>query len=281
MSYSIIIFINRWSAARWILMPNTHGDDATPYFRTYARALIVILLCAVFLRASSIADAQPQRVFDPFTTTTDVNVLRAEAEESGTLRIIVGVQTGGHASRSLDMLSGQYSAAADVERQQVVRRAQSQVLADLSASGINLVPQVLFDYIPYMALEVDARALDALARNPMVTSIENDALSHVDMDSSAAVIGASGPGGAWAKGYTGAGYAVAVIDTGVDKAHPHLSTRVVSEACYNVSSSVVTSRCPGGATSSTASGSGIDCLTTLRRMRTRQPCCSTVAEQIH
>lgn len=240
-------------------MPNIHVDKTQQHSRTYARAIITILLCVVFLRASNTADAQPRRVFDPFTTTADINVLRAEAEQSGTLRVIVGVQTGGHATRSLDMLSSQFSAAADVQRQQIIRGMQTQVIADLSASGGHLVPQVLFDYIPYMTLEVDARALDALARNPFVTSIENDALSHVDMNSSAAVIGASGAGGAWAKGYTGAGYAVAVLDTGVDKSHPHLSTRVVSEACYNVINAGITSRCPGGAASSVAPGSGVDC----------------------
>jgi hypothetical protein len=47
----------------------------------------------------------------------------------------------------------------------------------------------------------------------------------------------------------------------VDKNHPSLSGRVVSEACYssNVPSQGATSLCPGGATSSTATNSALPC----------------------
>ena len=54
--------------------------------------------------------------------------------------------------------------------------------------------------------------------------------------------------------YTGQGQTVAILDTGVDKNHPFLRGKVVSEACYshNIPASGVTSLCPGGATASTA-----------------------------
>jgi len=56
-------------------------------------------------------------------------------------------------------------------------------------------------------------------------------------------------------------WAVAVLDTGVDRSHSFLSNKVVSEACYSNGGnlSFTSSLCPGGATSSTASGSGSPC----------------------
>jgi hypothetical protein len=47
---------------------------------------------------------------------------------------------------------------------------------------------------------------------------------------------------------------VAILDTGVQKSHPALLGKVISEACYssNVPTQGASSLCPGGATSSTA-----------------------------
>ena len=58
---------------------------------------------------------------------------------------------------------------------------------------------------------------------------------------------------AWADGYTGKDQTIAIIDSGVDKAHPFLGGRIVSEACYT------SGQCPGGGSASTASGSGVPC----------------------
>ena len=61
-----------------------------------------------------------------------------------------------------------------------------------------------------------------------------------------------------AKGIVGTNRVVAILDTGVAKRHPMFAGgKVVSEACYSTNSPPNTSSlCPGGATSSTASGSG-------------------------
>ena len=54
---------------------------------------------------------------------------------------------------------------------------------------------------------------------------------------------------------------VAVIDSGVSKTTPMLVGKVVSEACYssNVPAPNSSSFCPGGATSSVAVGSAVNC----------------------
>jgi len=116
-----------------------------------------------------------------------------------------------------------------------------------------------FDLIPAVALQVEADVLAALLEHPNVIDIIEDVPVPPALQDSVPLIGA-GPDGSFA-GYTGAGQTVAILDTGVDKNHPLLSGKVVSEACYssNVPSSGATSLCPGGAASSTASNSALHC----------------------
>ena len=60
-------------------------------------------------------------------------------------------------------------------------------------------------------------------------------------------------------GHSGAGTAVAILDTGVQGGHAFFGGRVVSEACYSTTGASSTSVCPGGVTSSTSPGSGANC----------------------
>ena len=66
---------------------------------------------------------------------------------------------------------------------------------------------------------------------------------------------------AWAGGYTGAGKTIAILDSGVDKAHPALSNKVVAEACFSTNDPAIgyTSLCPGNAPTSTEPDSGKHC----------------------
>lgn len=145
------------------------------------------------------------------------------------------------------------------EQRLAIGRAQDAVLKKLEKERVKL--HARYEYIPFLALEVGAAALDRLAAMPEVNGLEADVLDKPALASSTAVIGT---GVAWANGWTGEGQVIAVLDTGVDKTHPFFSSgpqnKVVSEACY--SSNVLnnsTSVCPGGVEESTALGSGVPC----------------------
>jgi hypothetical protein len=114
-----------------------------------------------------------------------------------------------------------------------------------------------FSQLPVLGLSVDAAELEALASSADVINIRVDQLRKPRLSESVPLIGAPT---AWATGATGSGWAVAVLDTGVDKTHPFLSGKVVSEACYSTNdpASLATSVCPGGV-NSTAAGSGVPC----------------------
>lgn len=65
---------------------------------------------------------------------------------------------------------------------------------------------------------------------------------------------------AWAGQFKGTDKVIAVIDSGVDKNHPWLSGKVVSEACYSTAdpTRLYSSVCPDGI-APTDPGSGVPC----------------------
>jgi MYXO-CTERM domain-containing protein len=93
---------------------------------------------------------------------------------------------------------------------------------------------VSFETLPFMVMEVSSEAgLDQLIADPTITSIEEDAVITPALSTSTTNINANGPSGAWASGYDGTGYAVAIIDTGVMTTHTVFSGKVVAEACFS------------------------------------------------
>lgn len=172
-------------------------------------------------------------------------------DERGFVNIIVGL-------RQDFQPEGQMKLSDKLLQRQSISDNSIQLIGDLQ--GFNAVIGHQYQTIPYVSMRVDSSALNFLLRSPMVRSIEEDRLSRPYMASSNQVIASPA---AWAEGLDGSGWAVAVLDTGVDKTHPYFSSdgnKVVAEACYNQSSpGIVDSVCPGGVTASTAEGSGVNC----------------------
>ena len=119
-----------------------------------------------------------------------------------------------------------------------------------------------YDRLPVLAVRVNASGLEALRQSNEVLDIQEDKLNRPILARSVPFIDAPA---AWASSDTGSGQMVAVLDRGVDKTHPMITGRVVTEACYSTNSSgnstgsFTTSLCPGRAPSSTEVNSALSC----------------------
>lgn len=111
-----------------------------------------------------------------------------------------------------------------------------------------------FDRLPYVALVGDAQTIDALNADPNVVKISEDIASPPALASTLPVIGADRTR---AIGFTGAGRAVAILDTGIDADHPFFrdnnggnpgTSRILSQACYSQNGANQATLCPNGMT---------------------------------
>jgi len=218
-------------------------------------ALLVILLRAVQPAAARWQPHEPDmEVYNRTLASTlpkqDVTALVSQAQTKGTVRVIVGLRVGFQPEGKLANPRALQTQRAAIER------AQNTLLSMMSSHKIESVKR--FAFIPYMAMEADAAALNYLASSAIVTSIREDKVRRPQLMESVPLIGAPA---AWASGSTGAGQTVAILDTGVDKTHPFLVGKVISEACFSTTSVAdgATSLCPGGVSQSTAPGSGLNC----------------------
>ena len=138
-------------------------------------------------------------------------------------------------------------------RDLVLQRAAIAQAADgvAQALGGPRPDQSRLGQLPYMTLEASPKDLDALASSPWVVEISEDRLLAPSLDESVPLIGASA---AQSSGFDGAGWTVAILDTGVLSTHPTLGGAVVEEACYSARRD-----CPAGGKSETGPGSGAPC----------------------
>jgi subtilisin family serine protease len=115
-----------------------------------------------------------------------------------------------------------------------------------------------FESVPMISTSVSYAEIEDFASLPQIKNVYEDELSEISMGESNPLIGSNI---AWADGATGDGQVVAVLDTGVQKTHPFLSGKVVSEACYSNAGGAGSgiTLCPGGAVATNAVGSGVNC----------------------
>jgi len=131
-------------------------------------------------------------------------------------------------------------------------------LAGLTGGGRALR---MMEVTPAFAINATAAEVDALANDPRVVSIAIDKIEKPILIQTVPLIGMTTAYGTY--NATGSGFAVAIIDSGVDKTHTFLAN-VIAEACYSTTTGTLgsggsASVCPNGASSSTASGSGVNC----------------------
>jgi hypothetical protein len=170
------------------------------------------------------------------------------AAAGGTARVIIGLTIP-------FTPEGRLSALAAASQREQIAVAADRVVGRLSRSTRDVKR---FATIPFIATTIDGDDLANLERMPEVASIEVDERLKPVLAQSAPLIGAPT---AWAAGFQGTGWAVAVIDSGVQTSHPFLNGKLISEACYSTHDPDLFyySLCPGSAASSTALGSGANC----------------------
>ena len=121
------------------------------------------------------------------------------------------------------------------------------------------IPRIVrqFRYTPIVAMELTAGEIALLSQDPGVRRIESDTLDRPTLNDSVPLIGATTLHNG---GNTGAGVAIAILDTGVDHEHPMFSGRITGSACFSRTAGNSNSFCAGGATSDTTTpGAGDNC----------------------
>ncbi|MCL4857889.1 MAG: S8 family serine peptidase, partial [Caldilineaceae bacterium] len=175
----------------------------------------------------------------------------AQIDTVGAAPLIVTLNVPGYSPEAFDDVR-----AAGV-MESAIADTQQAVLARMTRFEVTNVKT--YEYIPALALTIySAEALAALHADPDVATVHEDKPVPPALADSVPLIRADVGHTIF---YRGQGQVVAVLDTGVDKNHPNLVGKVVSEACYSTNNALIgaSSFCPGGGSSSTANNSGLHC----------------------
>ncbi len=202
-----------------------------------------------FLVMAGLAVTSPARA--------EVTDVLKSIQRDGQARVIVRMKsdTGAAAWSTTQSALGQRAA---------VSAALDNVRPALRSARINTYKT--FHTLPLVATTVTQDQLLSLMSTANVESVslvrrdrqmETAAASSTDAQLLASV-SAIGVSDAWAKGYDGTGYAVAVIDGGFNLSHPMLQGKAVGDACFG-SDYYGTSTCPSGQTQQIGAGAASNC----------------------
>ncbi len=153
------------------------------------------------------------------------------------------------------------ASAADLRRlatpRQALAEVQDRLEADLSALHSSAAREVRrFRVTPGVSMTVDEAGLRFLSGLTYVVSVALNFPLFPHLDASTEHVNVPG---ALAVGLSGAGQAVAILDTGVETNHPFLGGRVVAEACFS------DNQCPGATPGpQVGPGTGAPCTTNGR-----------------
>lgn len=170
------------------------------------------------------------------------NALLAKASKGGQVRVIVTLNANFRVEASLSSVERQAQRTA-------IQRLQATLLSRLN--GLNFTLLGAYRAFPVMAFRVDQAALQALRNSPEVVSIHEDIqLQKNDLSSNLHI----GVPRVLTAGYDGTGYAVAILDSGIDDSHPFFQGRIIQEACFSSTTPPdpahndpgTTSLCPNG-----------------------------------
>ncbi len=225
------------------------------FLSVFRRVLIVSIGLSILLFTSAPVAAQSgsESLTDLYNS-PQAQLLLEKAVQQRSLRVIFTLNT---AFQPEATLAG--TAAVDAQREDI---AQIQQALIERIAGLALDEPYQFETVPLVVATLNAEGLKAALDSGLVIAVQEDLPDAPTLAESTPLIGATA---AWASGFTGNGQTVAILDTGVDKTHPFLTGKVVSEGCYSTTDPNYgsTSVCPGGVTATTAVGSGVNCNLTI------------------
>lgn len=154
------------------------------------------------------------------------------------------------------------TAATTAEQRAVVRTMRRQLEAAMSEH--DLVVQQSFSSLPFVGVQLDRDRLGKLMTLQEVAGIYPVVVERQAQSREGASLASSVPSidvtDAWARGFEGEEFTVAVIDGGFDTDHAMLADKVVGEACFSATFGTDTfSQCPGGLTPQIGLGAASNC----------------------
>ena len=219
------------------------------------RRLAIAAGLALLALAIGVQSIQAQQVSTALASKApEASSIAATAQTNGHVRVIVLLNAPNIANQARP------DAATIAAARAQVAGLQDTVLANHFGDATNLRPgrgftrrHARFAITPGFVIDVDAAELEALASDPLVKTINIDHARPPTLLQSLPLIGQPT---AYSNGATGAGWAVAVLDTGVQSNHEFLSGKVVAEACFSnaAGGGGGVSLCPNGQNSQTGTG---------------------------
>ncbi len=217
-----------------------------------ARFTHAATLIALALAAPACVEAPPdpgagQAAVSPQEAAAILKRLMRSAAEDGSVSVIVPVRIREFVPEGFLRESG-----VQAQRREIAR-AQARALADVASDEVFDVHR--FASIPYFTARATEPGLRVLADSLWVGQLTEEMNFKPTLEFASPIVHADE---AHAAGATGAGYTVAIIDTGVDRDHPAFDgpgeLRVVSEACFSKGG-----LCAGGATEDSGVGAAQPC----------------------
>jgi subtilisin family serine protease len=230
-------------------------STSTPSRRNF-RLIPTLLALALLISLFSASSVQATPQLDPqLSRSFRVDALMQKAQfEPVRLLVTLDAAFQPEGAMAINAVNNQRAAISAVS---------NRVTSGLATAKLNYKLIAAYDAFPVIALEADKATLIHLANLPEVKYIQEDIPEAPTDVSSGNLIGLSNVISA---GWTGSGWTVAVLDTGVQTSHPFLSGKVVAEACFSTTSGTSSvSVCPNGASTSgntpgqTGAGAGRNC----------------------
>jgi len=238
---------------------------------------MIFLLTAVLLVSTTtlLTDSQ-SRTYEDFK----YDQLKKTAADKGFVRVIVKlevpdiealtVESTRFKTGSRDSAYIQAAYNADLALEESISQTRNMVLYRLN--GSQYIVNRTYSTLPYAALSVTAQTLEKLRNIPEVLNVvedkasplpdpvaqsvsDDDDISQPQVIDSVEIVGAVN---AWAVGYTGAGWYVAVLDTGLRTSHEMFQGKNIVEQCFALGDNWYDKEnggCPNGKTQMSGPGS--------------------------